>query len=586
MAMKKITFLLVFISIFGYSQTPITDANVKTAVDLWVSDSAAATTTYGNISTWDVSQVTNMSELFNNKTTFNDDISNWDVSSVANMRGMFAYASAFNQDIGAWNVSKVINMGVMFFDATSFNQPIGGWDVSNVNEMGQMFHTSGFNQDIGVWDVSNVTNMAGMFKENNSFNQNIGSWDVSSVTGMRSIFRSTINFNQDLSSWDVSSVTNMELMFFKTALSTENYDNILIGWAALEGKKEDVTLDATNNYCLGATARATMEELLNWTFNDAGLDCATGNLPLEGLIAYYPFNGNANDESGNEHNGTVNGAVLTSDRFGNANNGYKFDGVDDFITTEAVLGVGQVNLTFSFWANSDVSDVEMSALSQNCGDDCYNAYNLIFNKFLNSANVCEFGHMGTSPLSFAYSQPAHYGSVNFQNQNNWNHYVLVIGDNEDFSYANFKFYINGNEVQTDCDHNWGGWQVDFPSYPLLIGKKGPAGFFNGKIDDIAIWNRSLSANEILNLNSIGNLSTNKINTVSRFSVYPNPVHQDLKIVLAAESNFIKCEVYNLLGQVVLESKQTKFSVNKLPAATYFIKVFTENGQAVNRFIKK
>ena len=105
--------------------------------------------------------------------------------------------------------------------------------------------------------------------------------------------------------------------------------------------------------------------------------------------------------------------------------------------------------------------------------------------------------------------------------------------------------------------------MDFPSYPLLIGKKGPAGFFNGKIDDIAIWNRSLSANEILNLNSIGNLSTNKINTVSRFSVYPNPVHQDLKIVLAAESNFIKCEVYNLLGQVVLE-----------------------NGQAVNRFIKK
>ncbi|MGY8925335.1 MAG: BspA family leucine-rich repeat surface protein, partial [Flavobacteriales bacterium] len=566
--------------------TPITDANIHTAVDLWVSDPSAATTTYGNISTWDVSQVTNMSELFNNKTTFNDDISNWDVSSVANMRGMFAYASAFNQDIGAWNVSKVINMGVMFFDATSFNQPIGGWDVSNVNEMGQMFHTSGFNQDIGVWDVSNVTNMAGMFKENNSFNQNIGSWDVSSVTGMRSIFRSTINFNQDLSSWDVSSATNMELMFFKTALSTENYDNILIGWAALEGKKEDVILDATNNYCLGATARATMEELLNWTFNDAGLDCATGNLPLEGLIAYYPFNGNANDESGNEHNGTVNGAVLTSDRFGNANNGYKFDGVDDFITTEAVLGVGQVNLTFSFWANSDVSDVEMSALSQNCGDDCYNAYNLIFNKFLNSANVCEFGHMGTSPLSFAYSQPAHYGSVNFQNQNNWNHYVLVIGDNEDFSYANFKFYINGNEVQTDCDHNWGGWQVDFPSYPLLIGKKGPAGFFNGKIDDIAIWNRSLSANEILNLNSIGNLSTNKINTVSRFSVYPNPVHQDLKIVLAAESNFIKCEVYNLLGQVVLESKQTKFSVNKLPAATYFIKVFTENGQAVNRFIKK
>ena len=62
--MKKITFLLVFISIFGYSQTAITDANIQTAVDLWISDSAAATTTYGAISDWDVSQVTDMSELF------------------------------------------------------------------------------------------------------------------------------------------------------------------------------------------------------------------------------------------------------------------------------------------------------------------------------------------------------------------------------------------------------------------------------------------------------------------------------------------------------------------------------------------
>ena len=62
--MKKITFLLVFISIFGYSQTAITDANIQTAVDLWVSDPSAATTTYGDISDWDVSQVTDMSELF------------------------------------------------------------------------------------------------------------------------------------------------------------------------------------------------------------------------------------------------------------------------------------------------------------------------------------------------------------------------------------------------------------------------------------------------------------------------------------------------------------------------------------------
>ncbi len=66
--MKKITFLLVFISIFGYAQTSITDANIRQAVNDWVYDPSTATTTYGNISDWDVSQVTDMSELLKRKT--------------------------------------------------------------------------------------------------------------------------------------------------------------------------------------------------------------------------------------------------------------------------------------------------------------------------------------------------------------------------------------------------------------------------------------------------------------------------------------------------------------------------------------
>ena len=53
-------------------------------------------------------------------------------------------------------------------------------------------------------------------------------------------------------------------------------------------------------------------------------------VPTDGLVAYYPFNGNANDESGNGHHGTVIGATLTSDRDGNENSSYSFDG-DDII---------------------------------------------------------------------------------------------------------------------------------------------------------------------------------------------------------------------------------------------------------------
>ena len=54
-------------------------------------------------------------------------------------------------------------------------------------------------------------------------------------------------------------------------------------------------------------------------------------VPTNGLVGWWPFNGNANDESGNGNNGTVNGANLTADRFGNVNKAYSFDGIDDFI---------------------------------------------------------------------------------------------------------------------------------------------------------------------------------------------------------------------------------------------------------------
>ncbi len=59
----------------------------------------------------------------------------------------------------------------------------------------------------------------------------------------------------------------------------------------------------------------------------------------DGLVAYYPFNGNANDESGNGNNGIVHGATLTADRSGNANSAYSFNGIDNYIDTNIPTGV-------------------------------------------------------------------------------------------------------------------------------------------------------------------------------------------------------------------------------------------------------
>ena len=142
---------------------PMTNDNIQTAVDLWVSNQSSATATYGDISTWDTSAVTDMSNLFNGKSTFNSDISGWDVSSVTNMNNMFKLAGQFNTDISDWDVSSVTNMHGMFRN-TVFNKPIGTWNISSVTNMSYMFYSSHFNEDLSFWDVSNVTNFTSMFE--------------------------------------------------------------------------------------------------------------------------------------------------------------------------------------------------------------------------------------------------------------------------------------------------------------------------------------------------------------------------------------------------------------------------------------
>ena len=205
---------------------PQTKEELVTAVLLWVNDNASALSAYGEINTWDVSLITDMSELFL-YSLFNDNIGNWDVSSVTNMSSMFNSATNFNGDISMWDVSSVTNMNSMFQDVNNFNQDLSGWDVSNVTDMGSMFENVGiFNGNISMWDVSSVTDMSFMFTFIEDFNHDLSSWDVSSVTNMDKMFHYATGFNQDLSSWDVSSVTNMQLMF----TGASNFNGDISNW--------------------------------------------------------------------------------------------------------------------------------------------------------------------------------------------------------------------------------------------------------------------------------------------------------------------------------------------------------------------
>jgi surface protein len=185
------------------------------------------------IGDWDVSRVTNMTQLFSNFTTFNEPLTNWDVSNVRIMLHMFDGCRSFNQPLDNWNISNVTSMTGMFLLCSNFNQPLENWDVSNVRNMNDMFvRCTSFNQPLDNWNVSNVRNMSAVFDGCTSFNQPLNSWNVSNVETMVRLFKNCTSFNQPLENWNVSRVGFMTTMFegcvaFNQDLSRWNVSRVI-----------------------------------------------------------------------------------------------------------------------------------------------------------------------------------------------------------------------------------------------------------------------------------------------------------------------------------------------------------------------
>ena len=214
---------------------------------------------YGTIEEWDTSLITNMDELFKDRSTFNKNLGKWNLSNVTSVKGMFYGAASFNNgttsssavsapslmpqsnsalssvsaqpSLNDWDVSQVTDMAFMFTYAKAFDQSIGNWDVSQVTDMAYMFDVAYmFNQDISEWDVGNVRDMRWMFFSNNRnywensgfyndgrFEGDLSKWNVENVTSMRGMFLNQIKVNFDVSKWKVSKVTDMKWMFYGAA---------------------------------------------------------------------------------------------------------------------------------------------------------------------------------------------------------------------------------------------------------------------------------------------------------------------------------------------------------------------------------
>ena len=151
--------LLVLLLLDGAAAfTPSRRNELLAARDAWLSDASAATATYGHISTWNTSEISDMSGVFCGGDAHYSSygINEW--NSACN-----PLAQYFNDDISAWDTSGCTNAQYMFYKAYAFNQDIGSWDMSSCTTMEGMFmRASAFAQSL-CWDLSGVENTADMF---------------------------------------------------------------------------------------------------------------------------------------------------------------------------------------------------------------------------------------------------------------------------------------------------------------------------------------------------------------------------------------------------------------------------------------
>jgi len=216
-----------------------------------------------------------------------------------------------------------------------------------------------------------------------------------------------------------------------------------------------------------------------------------------GLVASYPFTGNAFDISGHNYNGTVNGATLTNDRFGNPNSAYSFNGTNNYIDLSGY--VSSFNFTqpasISFWVKSNYDGGQAIFSESASGAAPY------------STNI-DIGNNTTTSLSNELVLVTHQNSTtnfyiagyttsnrNLLFDNNWHHIVSV------YDSVSTKIYLDNALLSLSCNYGTNNGQYgNVPNATIaVLGTRYASGygaFFNGSLDDVRIYNRVLSSTEV------------------------------------------------------------------------------------------
>jgi Concanavalin A-like lectin/glucanases superfamily/Secretion system C-terminal sorting domain len=213
-------------------------------------------------------------------------------------------------------------------------------------------------------------------------------------------------------------------------------------------------------------------------------------VPVAGLQCYYPFNGNGNDAGSLNNHLTNNGAVLTTDRFGNTDAAYNFNGSTQYLirNTPSFTFNPSSTFTVSLWHNRNTSSV--------VGIPIMHASNA-------AGNFIWIFQTGATNMQFGTNkqQAAWIWAQSTSTTNAWTHIVLV------YNAGAMTLYKDNVAVATATFTHTG---VTSTTLPLYVGRGIGGSYFNGKIDDIGIWNRCLSACEVNDLYT----ASNSLTTVS------------------------------------------------------------------------
>lgn len=308
-------------------------------------------------------------------------------------------------------------------------------------------------------------------------------------------------------------------------------------------------------------------------------------VPTNGLMAYYPFNGNANDASNNGNNGTLVGSPnFTIDRFGNQ--GSSFQGGTTYITCPSTVFQFTENSNFSvsiWFIKSTINGNGRLISTENPEGNFRIAMN-------NSVDL--YIRFGSDFLNFNI------------NDNNWHHLVYT------YQNRNEKIYIDN--YLASVNYNNSTEVLNYGS-PFTIGAKAASAYdrWIGKIDDIGIWNRVLAEQEITNLYNanqcitnitvtdtliinIGQLSFNDpVAWANNITIAPNPASSEININFNNISNLTggSINIINSLGQSVATTPITATGTQTTMQLSvwggtglYFVQVINSQGQIVD--IKK